>query len=137
MTFGYPDPLSERKGAPAHVPGQIALAPLTEAQWQAQVIELAERYGWFVYHTYDSRRSHAGWPDLVLARPSTGELLYVELKTDKGRVSPAQRTWLRVLEDCNQEVHVWRPRDFDELVHPRLKRQAPAVTSSSSSASSL
>lgn len=135
-TFGYPHPLSDGKGAPKHVPGQIALAPLSEAEWQAQVVELAELYGWFVYHTYDSRRSHPGWPDLVLARPTTGELIYVELKTDRGRLSDAQRTWLRVLEDCNQEVHVWRPRDFDDLVHPRLKRQAATCSSSGSSSGS-
>jgi hypothetical protein len=93
-----------------------------EKAWQQQVIELALLYGWFIYHTYDSRRSQPGWPDLVLARPTTGELIFVELKTDVGRLSPAQRSWLRVLEDCNQEVHVWRPRDF-EAVHARLKRQ--------------
>lgn len=94
---------------------------MREKEWQAQVIELAVLYGWFVYHTFDSRRSNAGWPDLVLCRPTTGELIFVELKTDVGRLSPAQRSWLRVLEDCNQEVHVWRPRDF-EAVHARLKR---------------
>jgi hypothetical protein len=99
-------------------------SPLLEAEWQRQVIELAELYGWFVYHTYESRRSNPGWPDLVLARPTTGELIFVELKTDKGRLRREQQTWLRLLEDCNQEVHVWRPRDFDELVHPRLKRPA-------------
>lgn len=109
---------------------------MREKAWQQQVIELALLYGWFIYHTFDSRRSQPGWPDLVLARPTSGELLFVELKTDVGRLSPAQRSWLRVLEDCNQEVHVWRPRDFDEHVHPRLKRQAPALAASSSSSSS-
>jgi hypothetical protein len=105
-----------------------------EKAWQAQVIELALLYGWFVYHTYDSRRSQPGWPDLVLARPTTGELIFVELKTDVGRLSPAQRSWLRVLEDCNQEVHVWRPRDF-EAVHARLKRPHAGAGSGSSSSS--
>jgi hypothetical protein len=102
-----------------------------EKAWQAQVIELALLYGWFVYHTYDSQ---PGWPDLVLARPTTGELIFVELKTDVGRLSPAQRSWLRVLEDCNQEVHVWRPRDF-EAVHARLKRPHAGAGSGSSSSS--
>jgi hypothetical protein len=120
-TFGWPDPMSAG-GRPPSVPGQVALA-VSEKEWQAQIIELAELYGWFVYHTYDSRRSAAGWPDLVLARPTTGELIYVELKTDKGRVTKAQQTWLRILQDCNQETHVWRPRDFD-AIHDRLKRPA-------------
>jgi hypothetical protein len=124
VTFGYPDPLSDAKGVPKHVPGQIAFgATLSEKDWQQQVIELAELYGWLIYHTFDSRRSHPGWPDLVLCRPPTGELIYVEMKTDKGRLSGPQRMWLDALRDCNQEVHVWRPRDFD-AVHERLKRPA-------------
>lgn len=120
-TFGWPDPMSAG-GRPPMLPGQVPFA-VSEKDWQAQIIEIAELYGWFAYHTYDSRRSAAGWPDLVLARPSTGELIYVELKTDKGRLTKAQQAWLRILQDCNQETHVWRPRDFD-AIHERLKRPA-------------
>lgn len=118
-TFGYPDPMSAG-GAPAILPGQVPFV-VSEKDWQLQVIELAELYGWRVYHTFDSRRSNPGWPDLVLCRPTSGELLYVELKTDKGRLSAAQRAWLDALAACGQETHVWRPRDFD-AVHDRLKR---------------
>ena len=41
---------------------------MTEKQWQALVQETAQLAGWMAYHTYDSRRSAAGFPDLVLAR---------------------------------------------------------------------
>jgi hypothetical protein len=91
---------------------------VSEKLWQEQVIELATLYRWQHYHAFDSRRSIAGWPDLVLAR--SPELLFVELKTDKGRVTPAQRDWLTLLTACGVETHVWRPRDFDEI-HERLK----------------
>lgn len=91
---------------------------IAEKDWQAQVVELAQLYRWRVYHTYDSRRSHEGWPDLILARPP--ELLAVELKTDTGRLRPAQREWLDTLTACHVEIAVWRPRDF-EAVHSRLK----------------
>lgn len=113
--FGNPTP-------PALCRGQLPFA-ISEKDWQLQVLELAGLYGWMTYHTYDSRRSNPGWPDLVLCRPQTGELIYVELKTDRGRVSSAQKLWLEALEACGQEVHVWRPRDFD-AVHERLKRAA-------------
>lgn len=96
-----------------------AAASISEKAWQAMVLELAGYYRWGWYHTYDSRRSVSGWPDLVLVRPP--EIVYVELKTNKGRLSAAQKDWLAVLEGCGQEVHVWRPRDLD-LVHERLKR---------------
>lgn len=94
---------------------------LSEKAWQEQVVELATLYRWAHFHPFDMRRSDAGWPDLVLVRPP--ELVFVELKTDKGRLRPGQRTWLALLEACGAEVHVWRPRDFD-AVHARLKPQS-------------
>ena len=36
----------------------------TEKGFQAAVVELARLRGWLVYHTYDSRRSAKGFPDL-------------------------------------------------------------------------
>ena len=128
-TFGFP-PVDVIPGQ-LHLDGRETARPaerraqprkpatgLPEKAWQQQVVELAELYRWRVYHTYDSRRSHAGWPDLVLVRPP--ELLVVELKTDTGRLRPAQRDWLDDLAACGVEVAVWRPRDF-EAVHDRLR----------------
>lgn len=105
---------------------------MTEKAWQAAVVQLATLYGWLVYHTYDSRRSNPGWPDLVLVRANTGEILYVELKTDKGKTTPAQDVWLAALRACGQEAHVWRPRDLD-AAHERLKRPREVPTTVRSS----
>lgn len=92
----------------------------TEAQFQTQVEQLAAFYGWdLVYHTHDSRRSHKGWPDLVLCRPP--EIIFAELKGAKTRVSPEQRAWLDALTACGLEAHLWRPGDFEAL-HERLAR---------------
>lgn len=95
---------------------------LSEKAWQEQVVELASYYRWRHFHPFDMRRSDAGWPDLVLARAP--ELIFVELKTDRGRLSAAQVDWIELLRGCGQEVHVWRPRDFG-AVHERLKAQSP------------
>lgn len=92
---------------------------LTEKAWQAQVVELSTYYGWRHFHVYDSRRSDPGWPDLVLVRPP--EALFVELKTDRGRLTASQRDWQALLEACGFTVAVWRPRDFED-VHTALKR---------------
>ncbi len=35
----------------------VSALPTLEQDWQATVIEAAERLGWRVYHTYDARRS--------------------------------------------------------------------------------
>lgn len=88
---------------------------LTEAEWQRIVVtDIAEPAGWRRYHTYDSRRSDSGFPDLVLVRD--GRLIFVELKSQKGRSTPAQREWLRELGAClGVEVFLWRPSDVTEV----------------------
>jgi hypothetical protein len=85
----------------------------SESQFQAAVVEYAERLGWLAYHTHDSRRSNPGFPDLVLAR--RGRLIFAELKTEKGRLSTAQVDWLRAIEDASIEVYVWRPSLWHEI----------------------
>ena len=92
---------------------------LSEKAWQAQVLELAQLYGWWTYHPYDSRRSERGWPDVAFAR--TPEFFLSEFKTEKGRLTRAQESCIGLLRSCGVEVNVWRPSDF-ESVHRRLKR---------------
>lgn len=129
-------------------------APLGGSAWENQVIHLARLYRWRVAHFRPAHTAQgswrtpvsadgAGWPDLTLVRPP--ELLFVELKADKARLSAEQRTWLEALGQvadaieemareaypgiegprpvvARVEVHVWRPRDFDD-VKRRLELQ--------------
>jgi len=98
---------------------------MTEAEFQAQVLQLARVYGWKIHHdrpamSRDGRwathvQGDAGFPDLVLAHPRHGTL-YAELKTDKGKLSPAQVEWVQTLTDAGAEVHVWRPAQLDLIV---------------------
>lgn len=85
------------------------------------VLDVASLYRWRAMHIFDSRRSAPGWPDLTLVR--VPEFLVAELKTDTGRLSVSQREWLDLLAGCGIETHVWRPRDFDEVL-VRLTRHA-------------
>lgn len=84
--------------------------PVTEKQLMQAVVELAQLLGYLTYHTYDSRRSNMGFPDLVLARP--GRLVFAELKAERGKVSPAQTVWARLLSAAPAEVFLWRPSDW-------------------------
>ncbi len=86
---------------------------LTEKQFQAQVIELARYCGWLLYHTYDSRRSTPGFPDLVLARDN--RIIFAELKTEKGRISAAQKEWAEKLTKTPAEYYLWRPSDWESI----------------------
>ncbi|MGI5401901.1 VRR-NUC domain-containing protein [Streptomyces sp. CA-135486] len=89
----------------------------SEEQWRRQVREIATRYGWTLqYHTVDSRRSDPGWPDEVLGHPAQRRTLFVEFKTDTGRIRPAQRIWLAHLADSGLEVALWRPRDLPTVL---------------------
>ena len=95
---------------------------ITEKQFQEQVVELAELLGWQCYHTFDSRRSAAGWPDLALWKPA--RFMLAELKTDKGKVSTAQRATIEGLRAAGVSCQVWRPRDWEAIVQS-LKHWPP------------
>ena len=61
---------------------------------------------WKAYHSYFSDRSEAGFPDLVLVRE---RVVFVELKTMKGTISPKQREWYDALIAGGAEAYIWRP----------------------------
>lgn len=97
---------------------------MSEAEWQQQVLELAALCGWRVNHhrptpagrgrdRWTTATTVVGFPDLLLFRP--GALLFRELKTDKGRLSPEQRAVLAELEAAGANVGVWRPKDWDAI----------------------
>lgn len=90
----------------------IVLADLTEKEWQRQVVELAAQLGWKkTYHVYDSRRSHSGFPDLVLVRD---RIVFAELKREKTRPTDDQIEWLDRMAAAGAEVYLWRPSDLDD-----------------------
>ena len=103
--------------------------PISEKQFQDQVIALAILHGWKVHHVLPSMSStgrwlthvqgHVGFPDLVMAHTTHG-LLFVECKTIKGRLTEAQVDWCRTLDATGAETYVWRPTDL-HFIQQRLK----------------
>ncbi len=96
-----------------------------EADFQKAIIDAAHLLGYRVAHFRPAmnRRGQwmtavaadgAGFPDLMMVRPantiggSSWRLLFVELKTAKGKVSEAQQAWLNDLNLTPAEVYVWR-----------------------------
>lgn len=98
---------------------------MLEKDFQAGVLKLARFHGFTLrYHTHDSRRSAPGFLDLVLVNTRAGRVLFRELKTNKGRVSPDQREWIDGLTACGMDAGVWRPNDLDSgLVLAELRGQ--------------
>ncbi len=84
-----------------------------EGQFQSAVIALAKKNGWLVYHTFDSRRSEPGFPDLVLV---LNRVIFAELKSKEGRQTAEQANWADALVEAKAEFHFWRPVDWPVIV---------------------
>lgn len=88
---------------------------MRERDWQQTILDAARYRGYRCYHTFDSRRSEPGFPDLVCAKPGM-PLLAIEVKTERGRVTPAQERWLALLGSLpGVVVMIARPSDWDEI----------------------
>ncbi len=89
-------------------------ARINEKQFTQQVLDAARYLGWLCYHTYDSRKSEPGFPDIVATHACYGTF-YAELKTHRGKVSDAQQLWIDRLREGGERVFLWRPYDWDEI----------------------
>jgi len=92
---------------------------MTERDLQKEVRKLALDAGWETFTWWTSLNSPAGWPDLVLvrespgfARPRTAAMVFVELKKEKGFLTPPQVRVHRLLALTGHAVYVWRPSDL-------------------------
>ena len=108
-------------------PAATAIASLvSERDWQRQVTDAAELFGWSWAHFRPARRANGGWytavsgplgagfTDLVLAKP--GRLLFVECKRQDGQTTPGQAAVHEQLRAAGAEVHVWRPSDLPQAL---------------------
>jgi hypothetical protein len=102
---------------------------MNEKTFMAQVMQLARVLGWRCYHTHDSRRSAAGFPDLVLVRE---RVIYAELKSDKGTLKHEQEEWLDALRTAGQEAWLWRPADWEDVVQVLTRKQPKGCVHSES-----
>ncbi len=96
---------------------------MTEKELQAAVIDLAHIYRWRVAHFRPAMNERGQWrtavaadgkgfPDLVMV--STLRVAFVELKSEKGRLSAEQTLWLEALSPMTLpvDVFIWRPADW-------------------------
>jgi hypothetical protein len=103
----------------------LGTIPLTESEFQRQVVQLAENNGWDWMHIGRVGKHAAngakgtlgtGWPDLVLVRGH--RLIFAELKAESAPLpSTEQRKVLQVLWGLMEGipeigVYVWRPSDL-------------------------
>ena len=97
--------------------------PITEKQFQAQVLDLARIFGWQWVHFRPAQTTRGwrtpvqgplgeGWPDLILVHPKHG-VRFIELKVGRATPTPEQWNVLGQLSMASQYAAVWMPGDLD------------------------
>ena len=91
---------------------------LNERDFTTKVIDRAKAMGWRVFHPRPARTAQGwrtagqgtpkGFPDLVLALDTV--VLFVELKSQKGKLTDEHKDWLHHTNGA-----VWRPKDWQRI----------------------
>jgi hypothetical protein len=96
---------------------------LTEKEYMQQIIDLARLSGHYCYHTLDSRGSEPGMTDLLILKATLERPLFVEVKTESGKLSPAQEAVKELLEAMpGADYRLWRPSSWPEVERTLLGR---------------
>lgn len=97
----------------------------TEAHFMGLITDYARSCGWAYLHiapglnergryrTPVSGELGVGWPDLFLVRRT--DRLAIEVKAQKGRVTPSQERVMELLTAAGIDCRVWRPSDWNEI----------------------
>jgi len=91
---------------------------VTERQLLDAIRDACRWGGLLTFHAYDSRRSEPGFPDLVVVGPHG--VLWRELKSSRGRLTPEQVRWLDRLTEAGADADVWRPDAWPTRVMAEL-----------------
>lgn len=103
---------------------------MREDEFARRIEETMDWLGLRWHHETDSRKSKAGFPDYCVVGPYG--ILFLEIKSTKGKVSPKQRDWIdaltaaAALEDEQGHAvaaYVAYPDDWDRVLSD-LKRIA-------------
>ena len=99
---------------------------MNEADLLRAVTDLIGLLGWKWVHHRPAKTAH-GWrtpvqgplgkglPDIYAVHPYRQRAMWIELKTDAGKLSADQDEVIATLRAAGQTVYVWRPRDLDSI----------------------
>lgn len=83
---------------------------------QQQVMDRLKAHGWLAYHTFDSRKSAPGFPDIVaISEPYDGpwaRQIVIELKREGAWPSTDQQQWLDAFSGAEVHTYLWFPSDL-------------------------
>lgn len=90
---------------------------MKEGDFQAQVIAMAERFGWQVWHVpapmvWRSKEKKwvpspqgAGLPDLIMLHDDPPRLVFMELKAERGKLTDRQVEFLKAARDVAERSY--------------------------------
>lgn len=111
---------------------------VSEEALQSAVIDIAHKLGWRITHFRPARTADGSWrtavqgdkgfPDNIMVRGT--RTVVAELKSERGRLEPAQAAWLQALAQAGIEVYVWRPSHWQsgEIETTLARGQSRLVT---------
>lgn len=100
------------------------MIPMSEAEFQKRITDLCDLLNLAWHHEVDSRKSNAGFPDLVIVGVDGQGVVFAELKkNDTEKATAVQLWWHQRLRDAGQEAHIWRPSMWP-AIERRIKELA-------------
>lgn len=86
---------------------------ISEKNFTTRVKGIFRAAGWLTYHTWNSKHSDAGFPDLICVKDE--RIVAIELKVGRNRPTGHQRRWLEALARAGIETYVMWPRYEPEI----------------------
>jgi hypothetical protein len=83
---------------------------MPERELQGLVAEMCAHLGLLHFHVHYAKHMRAGWPDSTII--GAGKVIFRELKSEFGRLTPEQRLVGERLKSAGQDWRVWRPSDW-------------------------
>ena len=104
--------------------------PVSERIFMDQVRTIALMNGWLIDHTPTMQYSPGkyatgglkGKADLLLIHPQGRGIIWAELKTERGKMTPEQMAFAQAVHNNGGEFHLWRPSQI-ELIAVRLGKR--------------
>lgn len=82
---------------------------MPEKELQQLVADLCKWLGLIHVHVWYSKHTTPGWPDSTIIG---ARVLFRELKSEFGRLTPDQRAMGDALKAAGEDFGVWRPSDW-------------------------
>jgi hypothetical protein len=104
---------------------------MLERDIQESIRQTAQQFGWssrashpkgFFYHTWSSKKSEKGFPDIVMSDGT--HLIIAEVKRNRpqGKVSDEQKNMLDVFASHIPHTYLWREDDLDEVIQILMRQ---------------